>query len=642
MYDFFLVFFWGVCILIALLGWGWLVLRLLQANIKIDFGWQGSLGLCLSVIAGGILNLAHLISKQTIMVYLSVGWLLFAFFVILHGKILFNYLVSCRERIQNKKFLIFIIVGIIVIVLVRYASSVAFFNFNPIDDQHAYMVFPVKMLQTGSLGDDPFSERRLVSALGGEYFLNTFILAAAGLKNLHLMGGGIGLLIFLFSLIGFLKDRKLPLNLSLAVLFLAVIIPLPSRTVTSFYTAAALFLAIPRLLFDNGEKFNRKRASVTVLSLLAVGLCALKSNFIFPCAALFAFFFFLRFKAATDKLSVIKEFIASGFLVGLLLLPWMIATKQSSGTLLYPFLGKGYIGSVYGTFLSHYLEFNFYSLFRIISEFIFGICLFIPFFVLGIYWWMSSKSAIKSTVMVIFLSAFIGMLAMIYGNGGYSLYYYTFSFLLPTILVGLILILEKGDLPFFAGTSAKAVSLGVLIIVFIVGTYVQADTGVFQQVKDNLNIDGGLKLGLLNGDLVPEMELKQYSALQKAIPAGEPILARLDRNFVFNFNRNPVYIIDAPGGASLPPGMPYGQGSEKMANYFLGKGIKYVAYSYGNEANYTRASCSSMLRPHVNPLLRTEAEHAFDFQDNLMVLAKTRKKIYDDGKNFVLDFSQKF
>ena len=129
--------------------------------------------------------------------------------------------------------------------------------------------------------------------------------------------------------------------------------------------------------------------------------------------------------------------------------------------------------------------------------------------------------------------------------------------------------------------------------------------------------------------------------MQKAVPEGEIIIARLDRNFLFDFSRNRIYINDEPGGFSLPPGMPLRSGGEAMADYFMSHDIKYIAYSYGNEANFARASVSGMLKPHVNPLLRAITENGLAFQDNTIELSKTRQIIYDDGKNFVINLSVK-
>jgi hypothetical protein len=40
------------------------------------------------------------------------------------------------------------------------------------------------------------------------------------------------------------------------------------------------------------------------------------------------------------------------------------------------------------------------------------------------------------------------------------------------------------------------------------------------------------------------------------------------------------------------------------------------------------------------PWIKNELLHVNDFQDNLIELAKTRRHVYDDGSNFVLDLQQ--
>ena len=221
------------------------------------------------------------------------------------------------------------------------------------------------------------------------------------------------------------------------------------------------------------------------------------------------------------------------------------------------------------------------------------------------------------------------------------MYYYSFAYLFPSILfvagMSFVSDLRFSDFPNFNGRL-----VGLIMVAFLFGAFLQKDLAVIDNIKYSLNIDAGRpKIGLMNSGLVSEGELKQYLDLQKSVPAGETIIARLDRNFLFDFKRNRVYINDTPGGASLPPGIPLKSGSEAMADYFLSHNLKYIAYSYGNEANFSRVSVSGMLKPHVNPLLRAISENGLAFQDYTVELSKTRKIIYDDGKNFVLDLSIK-
>jgi hypothetical protein len=92
-----------------------------------------------------------------------------------------------------------------------------------------------------------------------------------------------------------------------------------------------------------------------------------------------------------------------------------------------------------------------------------------------------------------------------------------------------------------------------------------------------------------------------------------------------------------PVGASLPPGIPIFKGPGALADYLVQHGIRYLAYSYEDEATFSRAQFGSRLEPRVNIWIRRRAEIAFDFQDNALTLGKSRKKLYDNGRMFVLD-----
>lgn len=77
--SFIIAFFWGITVLASLLGWGWLLMFVLRFSKKADLGWQGSFGLCFSVIVGGVLNLAGQISKTLILVYIAAVFFCFFF-----------------------------------------------------------------------------------------------------------------------------------------------------------------------------------------------------------------------------------------------------------------------------------------------------------------------------------------------------------------------------------------------------------------------------------------------------------------------------------------------------------------------------------------------------------------------------------
>ncbi|MEE9370213.1 MAG: hypothetical protein V3W45_01975, partial [Sedimentisphaerales bacterium] len=145
-----------------------------------------------------------------------------------------------------------------------------------------------------------------------------------------------------------------------------------------------------------------------------------------------------------------------------------------------------------------------------------------------------------------------------------------------------------------------------------------------------------IKAGVRSIPLASDEEVFQYRRMQQSVPQGETVLTRLAKPFLLDFRRNKIFIADYPGGASPPPGMPFFRGAEALAGYLTSKSIRYVAYSYANEANFRRNQFGKRLR-HPLPWIRTEARHTFDFQDNLKQLGDSRKRIYDDGDIFVLD-----
>ncbi len=146
-----------------------------------------------------------------------------------------------------------------------------------------------------------------------------------------------------------------------------------------------------------------------------------------------------------------------------------------------------------------------------------------------------------------------------------------------------------------------------------------------------------LKFAVTNQNIILAEESLNYKNLQKAVPPQEKILVALDKNFIFDFNRNEIWIADFPGGSSLPPGMPFRKGADTLSKYLLDHSIYYVAYSYKNEAGSALSQIQNRLDPKMNSWIRTEAEHTLDFHHNLEILGKSKKIIYDDGSHFVID-----
>jgi hypothetical protein len=105
----------------------------------------------------------------------------------------------------------------------------------------------------------------------------------------------------------------------------------------------------------------------------------------------------------------------------------------------------------------------------------------------------------------------------------------------------------------------------------------------------------------------------------------------LAKPFLLDFQRNPAFIVDNPG--SIPPSIPRFSEGEPLASYLLSRSIRYLAYSYRNEAGVPRSKFGDDDEDYYGPY--------FEYHDLLEALGRTRARIYDDGDIFVLDLSKR-
>lgn len=520
--------------------------------------------------------------------------------------------------------------AVIFLFLFQYSLNFNAAGFNNADDYQAYFVFPEKMLQTGSLGNDYFSERRLIGSLGGQYFLDTFSLGFLDWRSLQGIDRDVGLLLLLAVVISAFKKIKISKRIKIFFLLcLSVVIP-PQVNITALVIPISLFLFFLVKYFSaepgvDEVGFVWRRSAI--IALIVFATTALKNSLVPMIGSSFLLYYICMWLKFKDK-KIIAEFIFSTLLILFLALPWMIALYNSSGTFFYPLLGAGFSGAVYGNYYSAYAQMNIYNLLTLIIE-LFNLS-FIVLAFLAIYF--NQEIYKNKRWLVLFGLAGVNILISAFSTGTYGLNRFTFSYVFAFDLFFLLELFKAngGELP----AAKNNYRFGVAIVLAIIlGFGLNNITGNF--VPNVKAIGRNFKAE----KLVSDKDVADYLNLQNSIPAGAKIITRLNEPFLLDFKRNTIYIADYPGGASLPPGMPFKQGPEALANYFLSNSIKYIAYSYASQANFAKADFAKRLKPSTNAWLRSEAENTFDFQDNLLSLSRERKIIYDDGQNFILDLS---
>jgi len=632
MHSYLLGFFAGIFIIVSLAGWGVLVVSILRTDSSSGFGFDGAVGLAFSTSVGGVLNLAQVISPRVVWAYLLIGLLLAVYFYgIKQARGIRDGMASAWTYFGQRKLLAIVVFFLAVVTFIKYSTVVSPGVFHPHDDYHAYFVFPEEMLQTGTLGQDPFSERRVVSSLGGNYFVDTFPLVVTGkYQSMRLLDEGVSFVLLLILLGEITYRRKIAGYWVLAVMLGAAVTPGAVSNITCVYGGTLLMILVFELLDTKGTDPGLNHAAL--LAIVFAGLMSLKTTFAPVAGILFISFYWFQWARIPNKGKALKSAAFCALFIFVLLVPWMIDSHRSSGTFFYPILGKGFHGSKYGTYLLPTAHMGIWNLLGFFDGLVHPIGGILAMEACLIWLAFRLKKGDRLVELIIVINLVIDVVFIGIGIGGVQTYRYTFALLFAVALFLLIKELAfSGSLPSlsFGERVAPILLLGVLI------------GGGFDQFMLFEKWVGFTQFlnSFTERNIVSPAEVAEYRDMQLSVPPGQKILVRLDKNFLLDFRRNIIYINDLPGGASLPPGIPIFKGPDAVADYLIQHGIRYLAYSYGDEAAFSRRDYSDRMKPNVNIWLRRGAQIGFDFQDNCVLLGKSRKKLYDDGHMFVLDLA---
>jgi hypothetical protein len=658
---------WGGALLGCFTGFGVAVHRLLVRDD--DDGWavKSAWGLSLVVVIGGVLNLAGAVSRASVGVLVAVGVALWLWDVAARRAAvadrLRQWLTTCRrDRAggpQSQKFAIggpvaWLWSAVFALAAVQLVGSAWSDLFNDVDDYQGYLVFPARMLQTGSMGADPFSERRIVSGLGGQSFLDAMVLTAGHFENLYIIDPGLGVVIAIGVLAGCLRRRGAPAVVAPCLGLVLLLLPAPRINTTAILIPIALFLALFEVLDAGRLDGQRRWANVVVLATVATALGTLKSSLLPAMGVMFIVSYGVYLVRTKEKARAVTELAVLGLLGLAFALPWMLAMKRSSGTLLYPLLGRGYHATAWGQVQPPT---------QVVADRV-------PQIVFITVTWSSYLAVAVLTGLAVFRgrkylgprapAVALGVAAMVGGVvtslavGGEGHFRYGFPFYTAAMLALLATLLA----PRSAGSTAESANPAqdtppspapgtpvappapgiviacVFVVAFVIGNTWNNCVLYYWDFLHNV------KLAAQGGTLTTPAQRDHLRAAQAAVPAGEPLIARVDRPFLLDFARNRVFVPDHPGSASPPPGMPLYQGPDALAQFLLDQHVRYAMYGYGNEAGFTKKQWGFLIEPG-NPkvLMGLVGKPLFDYQDNMAALGRTRRRVYDDGQVFVLDLA---
>ncbi len=619
------------CCLSALPGWGRLTGKFLQIG-RLPCSVACAVGIATVVFLGGLLNLAHAIYTAVLLAIVGLG-------------VLF-YLWLRKERPQAYRWSRFwnsaskwprlIVIITLLILIGRVAATVRLGEFRVEDDGSAYLVYPQKMLAAHHFASDPFSDRRVISSVGGSYLLQAMVIAATSLPHIGMADRTLGLALMFLALL----DLGIAFGLSppriAAMELIAYLVPQETFNLTFSILPIALFLAmIWAILGTIGQADNRRWRYAALMGFIGGAIISLKSTYLPYVGALALIpYLALFWRKRTKQIWSLPVIAGIGALI--VMAAWMIAMKYASGTYLFPVLGHGVDYSSYDLFHSVPKFRETRALVRVFPQ---GIALLI----LAAVQYLSGINTTESRIsFAVLIAAALAITAFNYESGADYIWRYNFPQFFTAILTFFI---AEAAVAGVASISQRAKLGYIVAIISLIGCifYYDFEGGTvrpFQRMGTEMRLYRcNLRASLSGMQLVSPTVRARYRAVEAVLPPGAVALDVTTNSFLLtNRNNRKILLDDWAGAASPAPGWPFTNDPEAVPAFLERHSVHYVIYGYEYASWFDMRSCQSVPNEshfsevdHALQILNFITHHQFD------QLRARYKSIYDDGKIAVID-----
>jgi len=626
-----------VSVLVSFNGYGRVITKTFATEILGSVGITTVFGFSILLTLSGFVELLHIGSAELLAGYLFLGLL----FSLTTGGV--NRCISASHGLNQKirtisrgKIIAFAIASIYLLIYVVNRIDIPF-NVN--DDYDAYFIFAKRILEEGFQGGDPYNVRSIEQGFGAGSYLNALFLVFTPLQHIRIAEAGTGTILLILLVLDHIKLYGNGFWKILGAVMIACLVAgrAPIVNVSPMISGCALAYGI--LLYCFKSDFNCAPVRSAFLGLLLASFVLLKGNFLVSAVVIAATYYLTRL-IYVRKSWIFFEAIVTLITMLVCLAPWMVSNLSFSGTAFYPILGLGvvktgsfgivdqetFIGAVFG-FRSYYalmlmawlatLYFVRDRYFRIFS----GILILLTVTATVLLALTPAGILRYVYILLVIPIAFLGVSLLGVVNGKIKLWLDSFMAKYSRVLLAIVIM-------FITVKAYQAIegNGGVENRKSIAGIKLHSNVKAFQEIN-------------VNSPQFPYQRTR-IEKLQESIPARAAILLRVDMPFLFNFSRNRIYVMDWPGAAGPSPGTPYLGKPEDLAHYLRLNKIRYVAYSYGNEAFHSRKDYTDRLQ-HPSAWIRNLTVRTFAVQDQLTQLARDYKVLYDNGNDFVVDLCEK-
>jgi hypothetical protein len=612
--GYFPVLLWSIVIFISFLGYGETLRRVLRRPEFDDLGWglTAAWGMAATLAIGGLLMAFKLAVAPILTSVVGLG----AVMAIVHGmsRLLGGGFSFSALRMPLSDVVLYFLAAL------AFASSIAWpHHIDPNDDLICYLMLPVKLLATGTL-IEPFSFQR-AGTFGGQSILQALVMIVGAERNGHVPDRGMAMLMIFGMLVHATRGLKGQYAVARFLLLFAFwFVPVPRISTNGAMTGGAMLLGMLITLERAFAAKPRAWAGFVPAGLLLAGTCSIRPTFTvvagFILAALALRDLWCGFRAQNGFSAIVSPYLTTGLSALAVLIPFMVVLYASNGTPMVPPI-SGYVSKAYQTY-----AFN-----EPLKDWAGVLAFFTAPEALSMLALLAVAALLpagKSTSPILWgtLLASAVILHRFSALAFLDLHRYLHPIFVPLGLWMLAALLKKSAAKNPADAGNEALRLPVAasaaaLIVFMVVSSAQGGkelreqiTGLPDQIKE------------VKPFFDPNLR-KAYAQLQEQVPAGEKILTMVDASYWFDYRRNPMVSINAVGGSSPPPGIPFEQGPEALAAYLKGLGIRYViAVDFNNAVLlYTRKLWNESTRPEwfYTQIWKPRFN---DFMDNIDALAK--------------------
>lgn len=614
------VLIWSFFLFLGYFGFGEFFVRSLKRPEFMDLGWASkvALGMCITIFLGSALMVFKLATAVGLVSIAVLGFCLAAYFM---GQQFFKPLPDSKSKrgskrgVDKKGDLGWLYLSIpAAFALLTFATSIYWpFQYDPNDDWVAYLAFPEKILQTGTL-IEPFSQRRITS-LCGQSLLLAQIMVVAEPESAHLLDRGFGA-ILLFGLLVEATRKTAPgwQWLRALIVLAAVTVSVPRINTSSTVIGVCLMLGV---LFSMSKVLDTKESDWRVWALPALmlaGASSLRFTYAMACGGALAVYYFWNAFSSPPKEWFFKilPLLKTGLMTFVFLSPLMVVSWESSRTPIYP----PFPGNLVTEFITFNTGEGFFKDSKIAIRFMLmpELLMMLTSFALILFVTNSNRRLLISMVLVVLTVSYLLGISSSASIDTWTLDFYRFTF--PLYFTAFLWILslcvsQKKALGFLSAPSMATVGLILFAIVQIIPALEELKvkfTSIPLQEKGFQFSAAALK--------------PYYDELQNKVPPGQKIFAVVDAPYLLNYNRNPISNVDNIAGASPAPGMPFHKGPEALRAY-----LNNLGYNYAISVDFEKAVFLyniNIMQNHPRKEFRQfSKKYISDFLENLESICKT-------------------